>query len=293
MALNQRSRYHARLAEPIKTSHTRRNMTTENETLTVTCLGTGTSHGVPMIACDCDVCTSDDPHDKRTRPSITVSFNDSDSRDRTILIDTAPELRLQTIASNIRRVDAVLYTHHHADHVTGLDDLRRFNWLQRSEMPVYASPDTADALQKMFTYAFERDPDYPSAAPTLTMNIIDETPFEIFGMKITPIPLLHGKLPVLGFRFARFAYCTDCSHIPDASLDLLRDLDILILDALRHTPHPTHFTLEQAVEMATRIKARKTLFTHIAHELPHRETNANLPQTMALAYDTQTIQLPR
>ncbi len=248
--------------------------------LRIVCLGTGTSHGIPMIACDCPVCTSTDAKDRRTRPSILVDYGD-----RAILIDTTPEFRLQCIACRVRRVDAVLFTHHHADHVTGLDDLRRFNWVMKSTIRCYATQKTADALRRMFVYAFERNPDYPSDAPKLEVELIDDAPFELFGRRIVPIPLMHGPLPILGFRFGKFAYCTDCSVIPESSMALLTDLDVLILDALRRRPHPTHFNLEQAVAMARRIGARRTYFTHIAHELKHADTNASLPDGMALAHD--------
>ncbi len=256
----------------------------DSSSMKVILLGTGTSHGVPMIACDCPVCTSDDPRDRRSRPSILVDYGD-----RVILVDTAPELRLQCIAADVRRVDAVLFTHHHADHVCGLDDLRRFNWLLKKTIPCYSSPHTAVRLKSMFRYGFENDPGYPSAAPELTLHEIDDRPLELFSRRIIPIPLYHGPLPIFGFRFGSFAYCTDCSSIPESSLELLDDLDVLVLDALRRTPHPTHFTIDQAVEMAGRINARQTYFTHIAHELKHAETNARLPDRMALAYDGQTI----
>lgn len=264
--------------------------------LTITVLGSGTSHGIPMIACDCAVCTSSDPHDKRSRPSVAVSYpaqglrdRDGASRDRvTVLIDTSPELRLQCLANDIRSVDAVLYTHHHIDHLAGLDDLRRFNWVQDQIIPCYSQPETLDRLRTMFSYAFEHDPEYPSAKPRLTLEAIDG-PFDIGGRLITPVPLLHGSLPVLGFRVGKFAYCTDVSEIPRASMPLLEGLDVLILDAVRKRPHPTHFNLEQAVEEARRIRAKQTYFTHIAHELGHEETNRGLPAGMALAYDGQRI----
>ncbi len=252
--------------------------------LTITLLGTGTSHGIPMVACDCAVCTSPDPHDRRSRPSILVNYGD-----RAILVDTSPELRLQCVANSVKRVDAVLFTHHHADHVCGLDDLRRFNWVMKAVLPCYASPDTAAELRRMFSYAFEEDPSYPSAAPRLELHEIDGAPLDLFDRRIVPIPLLHGPMPILGFRFGSFAYCTDCSVIPDESFDSLRDLDVLVLDALRRTPHPTHFNLEQAVDHAHRIGAKQTLFTHIAHELKHADTNAELPDGMALAHDGQVI----
>jgi phosphoribosyl 1,2-cyclic phosphate phosphodiesterase len=248
-------------------------------------LGTGTSHGIPMIGCDCAVCTSSDPRDKRTRTSIIVQ-----TAETSILIDTPPELRVQCLACNIRRVDGILYTHQHADHITGLDDLRRFNALQQTALSCYANPHTAHVLQRMFPYAFTNDPAYPSAKPELNLAEIDG-PFEIRGIPVTPIPLLHGHMPVLGFRIGRVAYCTDCSTIPEASMELLTGLDVLVLDALRIRPHPTHFNLEQAVQAAGLIGAKQTYFTHIAHELPHAQTNAGLPDNMALGYDGQIIDL--
>lgn len=254
----------------------------------VVCLGTGTSHGIPMIGCDCAVCTSDDPHDRRTRPGMAVSW-----ADRTVLIDTPPDLRLQCVANDIRRADAILFTHHHADHIAGLDDVRRFNWLMRRPLGCYGLQDTLDRVRQMFIYAFKEDLDYPSHKPELQLVPIDDQPFELFGLTVTPIPLMHGPLPVLGYRFGRFAYCTDCDHIPEKSLALLGDLDVLILDALRLRPHPTHFHLEQAVEMAHRIAAGRTYFTHIAHEIQHAVVNALLPANIQLAYDGLTFDVTR
>jgi len=249
----------------------------------ITILGSGTSHGVPMIACDCPVCTSPDPRDRRTRPSILIRYENT-----SLLVDTAPELRLQCLASDVRRVDAVLYTHHHIDHIAGLDDLRRFNWVQHQALPCHGQPETLDRLRTMFAYVFDEDPDYPSAKPRLDLVPI-EGPFEIGGRRITPIPLLHGRMRVLGFRVGDFAYCTDVGEIPAESWPLLSGLDVLILDALRKRPHPTHFNIEQAVDHARRIGAKRTLFTHIAHELGHEQTNRELPPGMALAYDGQMI----
>ncbi|HOW72914.1 MAG TPA: MBL fold metallo-hydrolase [Phycisphaerae bacterium] len=250
----------------------------------VVMLGTGTSHGIPMIACHCPVCSSPDPRDRRTRSSILVEVGG-----RSILIDTTPELRLQCLANSVRRVDAVLYTHHHADHVIGLDDLRRFNALQNGSLTCYGNEHTLSVLRRMFPYAFHHNPDYPSAKPQLDQQAI-EGPFEVLGVPVTPVPLLHGQLPVLGFRFGRFAYCTDVSCIPNDSRVMLEGLDILVLDGLRRRPHPTHFNLEQAVEAARLIGAKQTWFTHIAHELMHESTNADLPPGMALAHDEQVIQ---
>ena len=187
------------------------------------------------------------------------------------------------------RGDAVLYTHHHIDHVAGLDDLHRFNWVQDQALPCYGQAETLERLRNMFPYVFEQDADYPSAKPRLALHEING-PFEIGGRTITPIPLLHGTLPVLGFRVGNFAYCTDVGKIPESSWPLLEGLDVLVLDALRKRPHPTHFNLDQAVEHAQRIGAKRTFFTHIAHELPHAETNRELPAGMALAHDGLVIE---
>jgi len=248
-------------------------------------LGTGTSHGIPMIGCDCAVCTSSDSRDKRTRPGIYIRTGQGG-----VLIDTPPELRLQCIRSGVRRVDAVLYTHHHADHIAGLDDLRQFCSRASGPIPCYGSAETLARLRRMYEYAFVDDPEYPSAKPRLELRTIDG-PFELCGETFVPIRLLHGCLPVLGFRVGDFAYCTDCSAIPPESMRRLEGLDVLVLDALRRTPHPTHFHLAEAIEVARRIGARRTYFTHIAHELKHAETDAELPETMALAYDGLEIVL--
>jgi len=256
-------------------------MTADN--LTITVLGSGTSHGVPMIACDCPVCTSADPRDKRTRPSVAVQYGDT-----TLVIDTGPEFRMQCLANNIRRVDAILFSHAHMDHIAGLDDIRRFNWVQRQVIPCYGLADTLERVRTMFAYAFDPDNDYPSATPRLLLNTI-AGPFEIGGRTIIPVSLLHGTLPILGFRVGNFAYCTDVSEIPPKSRPLLEGLDVLMLDALRKRPHPTHFNLEQAIAEAGRIAARQTFFTHIAHELGHEASNRALPEGMALAYDGQVI----
>ncbi len=232
-----------------------------------------------MIGCDCRVCTSSDPRDKRTRTSAVFEVSG-----RRILVDTGPELRLQCVACGVDDVDAVIYTHHHADHVVGLDDVRIFNHRKGRALPIYASAATLDRLRAMFAYAFEDDPDYPSAKPELRPFEI-RGPFEIDGIAIRPIPYQHGPLEVLGFRVGDIAYCPDCSLMPENSRALLRGLDVLVLDALRRRPHPTHFNLEQAVAEARRIAAERTCFTHIAHELLHAETNAELPAGMELAYD--------
>lgn len=249
-------------------------------------LGTGTSHGVPMIGCHCAVCKSDDPHDRRTRTSIYVRFGAL-----RLLVDTSPELRIQCTTYGIDAIDAVLFTHHHADHVMGLDDLRRFNWLMKKAIPCYGSQRTLSGLRRMFSYAFEPAPDSPHSRPQLALQPIDAEPFTIGEQTIIPVPLEHGSLPVLGFRFGDFAYCTDCNHIPESSLDRLGDLEVLVLDALRRTDHPAHFTLDQAVNMARTIGAKRTYFTHMTHELGHSATNADLPDGMALAHDGLRLSL--
>ncbi len=247
-------------------------------------LGTGTSAGVPMIGCHCPVCTSTDPHDHRHRPGACVSYGG-----HRILIDTTPELRLQCVTHGIDMIDAVVYTHAHADHIMGLDDLRRFNALKQGPLDVWADARTFAALEQCFAYAFQEPrPEWKVFRPHLIRRPIDG-PFAIGRQEWTPIPLLHGEMPILGFRIGRLAYCTDVSAIPESSFDLLGDLDVLVLDALQHKRHSTHFSVEQAVDAARRIGARQTLFTHIAHALGHEQTNRDLPPGMALAYDGQRV----
>lgn len=255
-------------------------MKQSQSTVEVIVLGTGTSRGVPMIGCDCAVCRSGNPADRRTRPSVFVRYGAQH-----ILVDTTPELRLQCLDNGISQLHAVLYTHHHADHVAGLDDLQRFNWTMKQAVPLYGTERTLGRIRSMFSYAFVPAPNSPHSRPRLELVEIDSEPFTVGNETIVPIPLMHGPLPVLGFRFGRFAYCTDCNHIPDESMERLTNLDVLVLDALRTTPHPAHFNVEEAVETARRIGARQTYFTHITHQLGHETTNRELPKGMALAHD--------
>ena len=249
-------------------------------------LGSGTSHGVPMIGCTCPVCTSTDPRDKRTRCSVVVRY-----AQQQLMVDTATEMRLQCIACGIDRVDGILFTHHHADHVSGLDDLRRFNWLTGEVVRCYGTARTLCGLRKMFRYAFEDDPHSLHTRPALETVTIEHDPFMIGGARIVPLPLIHGNMEVLGYRFGDFAYCTDCNDIPLATLARMEGLDVLVMDAVRRRPHPAHFNIEQGIAMAQRIGARRTYFTHIAHSLLHAEVEQELPEGISLAYDGLRLEL--
>lgn len=252
--------------------------TTNPKNLRLTVLGSGTSMGVPTLGCECRVCRSSDPRDNRTRPSVLLSRGKHN-----VVIDTSPDFRLQGLRAGVERLDAVIYTHGHADHILGLDDIRPFNLKQRADMPVYGSRETLVVLMRTFSYIFAEGPTH-STIPGVDLHEING-PFELLGLKITPVPAWHGKMAVLGFRFGRAAYLTDFSEIPEASMPLLEDLDDLILDALRDTPHPMHSTVAQSVALAERLQPKRAWFTHISHDLPHEETNARLPQNVRLAYD--------
>lgn len=244
----------------------------------LTFLGTGTSTGVPTLACHCRVCTSPDPHDQRTRPSLLV-----ESRGRVLVIDTTPDFRAQALRENLERLDAVLFTHSHADHILGLDDVRSFYFRQQKPIPIYADAYCMREIYRTFKYIFDGDYPYGGVA-RLDPHLIDG-PFEVEGLKIVPVPVLHGNLPILGFRINGVAYLTDVSEIPEPSYPLLEGLEVLILDALRPRPHPTHLTVEQALSVMQRLKVPRGYCTHIAHELGHEETNARLPSHVRLAYD--------
>jgi phosphoribosyl 1,2-cyclic phosphate phosphodiesterase len=257
-------------------------MSSDDDSVELTFLGTGTSAGVPMIGCHCDVCESADPRDKRNRASVVFRYGGAN-----VLVDTSPELRLQCVASRIDHIEAVVYTHAHADHIMGLDDLRRFNAARAGPLDVWADERTHQALDRCFGYAFvEPDPSSKLFRPHLQRRFIEAAaPFDVAGRTWTPIPLLHGEMPVLGFRVGRVAYCTDVSKIPDDSYRLLEGLDVLVLDALQKRRHTTHFSLEEALVEAARIGARQTWFTHIAHGLSHAQTNVELPDGVRLAHD--------
>jgi len=247
----------------------------------VTFLGTGTSQGVPVIACDCSVCRSTDLRDRRLRPSIYVEVPGRAS----LLVDTTPDFRQQALTHGIRRIDAVLFTHAHADHILGFDELRRFNTLQGGPVPCYANGFSLDILKRTFYYVFDGLPRLGGGVPQVDVHEVGTAAFAVGGVRIVPIPLWHGRMPILGFRFGRFAYLTDCNRIPDESWPLLDGLDTLVLDALRDEPHTTHFTVAEAVETIARLAPRRAYLTHMTHDLGYAETNARLPAGVELAYD--------
>jgi phosphoribosyl 1,2-cyclic phosphate phosphodiesterase len=239
--------------------------------------------GVPTLGCTCPVCTSADPHDQRTRPSLLVEYDG-----RVVVIDTSPDFRAQALRARLARVDAVLLTHGHADHILGLDDLRPYN-LRQGEIPVHASRATLDLVRRTFAYVFNGGTPH-STIPELVLREVTG-PFELFGRSVIPVPVWHGSLEVNGFRVGGLAYVPDFSEIPPASAELLQNLELLVLGALRHRPHPNHSTLAQSVSWADRLRPRQTYFTHIAHDLGHQETNASLPTGMGLAYDGLVVEL--
>lgn len=247
--------------------------------LKITVLGSGTSVGVPTPGCHCGVCTSLDPRDNRLRPSVLVQYGG-----RNVVIDTTPDFRTQILRARADRLDAVLFTHSHADHIMGLDDVRPFNFRQRARIPIFASADTMSAIRRCFQYIFNCE-EQQSSVPQLEPHTLTGEPFDLFGQEFAPVRLLHGRSSVFGFRFGRAAYLTDHSDIPPESMDQLRGLDVLFLDALRHKPHPTHSTVERSVETVEKLAPQRAFFTHICHDLPHRETELALPPHIRLAYD--------
>lgn len=246
---------------------------------TLTVLGSGTSMGVPTIGCDCAVCHSTDPRDRRTRPSVMVSYNG-----RHVLIDTTPDFREQALREKITHVDAVLYTHTHADHILGIDDLRPLSFHHKpGKLPLYATPGAAEFLRNMFRYIFESDYKF-GGLPRVELLPI-EGPVELFGARFEPVAVIHGETPILGFRFGSAAYLTDHSDVPVETQEKLRGLDILFLDALRYKPHPTHSTVEQSLKIVEAVQPKRAFFTHICHDLPHEATNKALPSNVQLSYD--------
>jgi phosphoribosyl 1,2-cyclic phosphate phosphodiesterase len=257
------------------------------ETLRITVLGSGTSSGVPTIGCSCATCASTDPRDNRLRPSVLVQYSG-----KNVLIDTTPDFRAQALRTGIGRVDAILFTHAHADHILGLDDVRPLNYQQKMSIPAYGTEGTLDTVRRVFRYAFNPDPSSQSSTPRVDLHAITEEPFDLFGLRVIPVPLMHGRGATLGFRFGDAAYLTDHSDIPESSKALLRNLDVLFLDALRHRPHPTHSTVEQSLASARELAPQRAFFTHICHDLPHEQTEATFPPNVRLAYDGLQLEVP-
>jgi len=250
----------------------------------ITFLGTGTSSGVPVVGCDCSTCCSEDPRDRRWRPSVYLELADATR----VLVDTSPDLREQALAFGITGVDTILFTHHHADHVMGLDDVRAFNHRQHGSIPCLGDASTLAALRRVFAYVW--DPSVPKGGGVPRLHLLEvKGAFSLGCSRVVPVPIYHGQQPILGYRIDAFAYLTDCSAIPESSWLLLDGVEVLVLDALRHRPHPTHFTLTEAIEVAARVGARQTFFTHMCHDLPHAETCAALPAGVSLAYDGLVI----
>ncbi len=246
----------------------------------ITILGSGTSMGVPTLGCNCAVCTSTDPRNTRTRPSIAIEYNH-----HRVLIDTGPDFRQQALREHIQHIDAVFYTHPHADHILGLDDLRPLSFRHAAGMPLYADDRTIAILHQVFAYTFSPDAKYPTRARVTLHPLNHHESAAVAGLTFQRVPLLHGDLPVAGYRFGSAAYLTDMSRIPDTSLPLLEDLDVLILDALRWEPHPSHANVDQALAWIDRVQPRRAFFTHMSHELDHEATEARLPAHVRLAYD--------
>ncbi len=238
--------------------------------------------GVPTLGCQCAVCTSTDPRNRRTRPSIRVAYGG-----HVVLIDTGPDFHAQALREDLRRVDAVFYTHGHADHVMGFDDLRPLSFRLSGDLPIYADDETATAIERVFEYTFRRENRYPTSA-RVQLNRIDPTPgagTEMFGACFRRIPVLHGGQEITGYRFGSAAYLTDMSDLPAESWPLLQDLDVLILDALRRDPHPSHSHLERSISFVDRLKPKRAFFTHLSHDLDHAPIEAGLPPNIRLAYD--------
>ncbi|MQA30500.1 MAG: MBL fold metallo-hydrolase [Luteitalea sp.] len=251
-----------------------------------------------MIGCDCRVCRSTDPRDRRLRPSILIQLSGASDAGasrvggavRTILVDTSTDLRAQALAHDVRRVDAILFTHSHADHVLGLDEVRRYNHLQREPIPAYADERTLADLRRTFSYIFTAATPMGGGIPQIGLSRI-VGPFSLGGVEIVPVPLMHGERQILGFRIGSFAYLTDCNGIPGPSWPLLSGVQTLVLDALRDRPHPTHFSVREAVEVVARLAPERAYFTHICHDLSHAETCARLPPGVELAYDGLVLEI--
>ena len=281
--------------------------TGEARDIEVLILGSGTSAGIPVIACDCAVCRSDDPRDRRTRASAAVRFLDVGGQERVVLLDTSPDLREQALRENLRRCDAILYTHEHMDHTFGLDEVRRFNAVMRQSIDLWAERLTMEHLERVYGYIFRKEHNVnPSFVASLVPHQIEDLrPIDLFGLRFRPLRLLHGELPIVGYRIEAldahgqvasvqpaplpFAYLTDVSTIPDETWAFLADLRHVVLDLLRYEPHPTHLSADEAIELAARIGAGSTWFTHMTHDIAHADLDARLPEGLHLAWDGLAI----
>ncbi len=252
-----------------------------------TLLGTGTSTGVPSLACECETCTSNDPRDKRLRTSLLVQDNNT-----TLVVDTSSDFRQQMLQHKVLDLDAVLFTHHHFDHIGGFDDVRPYNFRAARPLPIYALSETADVLKSTYPYAFGLIESTGASVPSVQLFEVDTSPFVVGTIHVVPIPMLHGKsLRVNGYRFGSFAYCTDTNYISQASLELLNGVDTLVIDGLRWEPHPTHFTISQALEVIKVVRPRRAYLTHIAHQILHSRDSALLPAGVEFATDGLVIEL--
>jgi phosphoribosyl 1,2-cyclic phosphate phosphodiesterase len=249
-------------------------------------LGTGTSVGVPMVGCGCDTCTSGDPRDTRSRTSVLLGLPGGH-----LLVDTTPDLRTQLLRERIGRIDAVLYTHDHVDHVYGLDDVRPLCYATGRSIPLYCEERVERRIRRAFDYAFETVPVPGGGVPKIVFERIATEPFDVLGARVVPLRLRHGVFDVLGFRFGDVAYCTDTNEIPPDTWPLLAGLDVLVLDCLRPSRHPTHLSLDEALAVAARVAARRTLLIHMAHDIRHADVSARLPAGVELAFDGLEIPL--
>lgn len=251
-----------------------------------TLLGTGTSTGVPTVSCTCETCTSDDPRDKRLRCSLLI-----ESEKSTVVIDTSADFRQQMLKHKVAKIDGIVYTHYHFDHIGGFDDLRAYNFTSRKYVQLYLNKETYSKIEETFSYAFGNATQIGGGIPQVNINLIERDDFSIGDIDLKIIPLMHGKMEVFGFRIGNFAYCTDCNYISEESMEKLQGLDVLILDALRYHKHPTHFTVDESLEIVKKLKPKQTYFTHIAHQIKHSDLEPRLPEGVNIGFDGLDIEL--
>ena len=251
----------------------------------ITLLGTGTSQGIPVIACECPTCKSENHKNTRTRASVLISYDDYN-----VIIETATEFRLQMIDNNVKRLDAVFFTHAHADHVHGLDDVRQFNIVQKTSIPCYGNPATIDSIRQKYDYVF-KPTQIGGGKPDIILNSVSND-FDLFGRHIVPLPVEHGILDIFGYRVGKFAYITDASKVPEQTLSRLRGVEVFIINALRYIPHETHLSVDQAVEVIRKVEPKVSYLTHLSHKLEHERLETELPENIHVAYDGLTINIP-